>query len=205
MDFSAIFQIRTKKFWWMDVIFYFVISSLIATALIWVIFLVKDGMINKQIDATKTALLTVGTQLQKSQESDVISYQKKINDFTNLLKSHEFASHVFNFMQAQTMPNVWFKQISLDERSNSVQLSGESDSMDAFSRQVATFERNTYVKNIASLNSSLGGSARVGFNISLQMDKNIFSYVSSTPSISQTATSSGQSPLQQNQTPPSGQ
>ena len=38
MDLSAIFQIRTKKFWWMDVIFYFVISLLVATVFCYGIF-----------------------------------------------------------------------------------------------------------------------------------------------------------------------
>ena len=42
MDFSVIFQLRTKKFWWMDVIFYFVISALVATVLCYLIFLIKD-------------------------------------------------------------------------------------------------------------------------------------------------------------------
>ena len=40
MDFSVIFQLRTKKFWWMDVIFYFVIYLLIATVLCYFIFLI---------------------------------------------------------------------------------------------------------------------------------------------------------------------
>ena len=78
----------------------------------------------------------------------------------------------------QTMPNVWFKQFSLDEKNNAVQLSGESDDMDAFSRQVAVFENNKYVKSIGTLSSSLGESARVEFNVNLVLDPNIFNYLS---------------------------
>ena len=123
-------------------------------------------------------LQTVGTDQQKQQETEVINYQKKIKDFTNLLKNHEFASNVFAFMQAQTMPNIWFNQFSLDEKNNAVQLSGESDNMDAFSRQVAVFEKNKYVKNIGTFNSSLGESARIEFNMNLMLDQNIFNYLS---------------------------
>ena len=89
---------------------------------------------------------TVGTDQQKEQETEVIDYRKKINDFTDLLKNHEFASNVFAFMQAQTMPNVWFKQFSLDEKNNAVQLSGEADDMDAFSRQVAALKKINMLK-----------------------------------------------------------
>jgi len=56
MDFSTIFQLRTKKFWWMDVIFYFVISLLIATALCYVIFLIKDNLLRQDIKKETAAL-----------------------------------------------------------------------------------------------------------------------------------------------------
>ena len=186
MDFSVIFQLRTKKFWWMDVIFYFVISLLISTILCYLIFLTKNSFQREDIKKEIAALQTVGTNQQKEHEKEVVDYQKKIGDFTGLLNGNEFASNVFVFLQAQTMPNIWFKQFTLDAKNNAVQLSGESDDMDGFSRQVAVFEKNKYVKNIGTLNSSPGDLARVEFNLNLTLDQNIFSYLSSAPSISGT-------------------
>ena len=206
MNLGTIFQLRTKKFWWMDVIFYFVISLLLATLFCWIIFLVKDSMIKKEIEDVSSALLTVGTQNQQDQEKDVIDYRNKINDFADLLKNHEFASNALVFIKRQTMPNIWFKQFGLSEKNAEVQLSGETDDMDSLSRQVANFEKNKYVKNIGNLNSSLGASARVAFNINLSLDKNIFSYLSDMTSISETTTPSEQLLIQQGQTvPPNGQ
>ena len=116
MDFSVIFQLRTKKFWWMDVIFYFVISLLVATILCYLIFLTKNIWQRHDIKTELTKLQLVGTESQKQEESTVITYQKKIVDFTGLLNNHEFASNAFAFMQTETMPNIWFKQFSLDEK-----------------------------------------------------------------------------------------
>jgi len=199
MDFSAIFQLRTKKFWWMDVIFYFVISLLIATIFCYVIFWVKNNIQREDIEKEAVALQTVGTEQQKEYEKTVVTYQNKINDFSNLLRNHEFASNVFAFMQAQTMPDVWFKQFSLDKKNSSVQLSGESNNMDAFSRQVAIFEKNEYVKSITTLNSSLGASARISFNINLILDQRIFDYISDASVASEADASSNQSPDQEGQ------
>ena len=181
MDFSVIFQLRTKKFWWMDVIFYFVISLLIATVFCWLIFLFKNNIQRKDMQDAENALNTVGTKNQQAHESEVVNYQKKIGDFSSLLNNHEFASNAFAFMQSQTMPNVWFKQFSLDQKNAGIQLSGESDGIDAFSGQVAVFEKSKYVKNIGTLNSSLGESARIEFNINLLLDKNIFNYLAVAP------------------------
>ncbi|MCX6722703.1 MAG: DUF5018 domain-containing protein, partial [Candidatus Staskawiczbacteria bacterium] len=112
---------------------------------------------------------------------------------------------------AQTMPNIWFKQFGLDKRNNIVQLSGESDDMDAFSRQVKIFEdekNKKYVTNIGNLNSSLGESARVNFNTNLTLDKNIFSYLSSLPSIVETTSPSDGTiitpPIDEQQNPQTG-
>ena len=143
-------------------------------------------MQRKDIKDEEIAMQTVGTDQQKEHEKYVINYRNKINDFAKLFKNHEFASNVFVFMKTQTMPNVWFKQFSLDKKNNVVQLSGETNDMDAFSRQVAIFEKNKYVKNIGTLNSLLGESAMIKFNIDLVLDQNIFSYLSNTPSISDT-------------------
>jgi len=176
MDFSAIFQIRTKRYWWVDVIFYFAISLLIAALLIYVIFLFKNGMIKKDIELKNADLLKIGTGENKRQEAEVVQYRAKINDFSDLIENHEFASNVFVFVKTQTMPNIWFKQFSLDSKKNTVQLFGESDDMDAFSRQVDAFEKNKYVKSIGTLNSALGGSARIDFNINLLLDPSIFNY-----------------------------
>jgi len=208
MDFSVIFQLRTKKFWWMDVIFYFVISLLIATVLCYVIFLTKNNFQREDIKKETAVLQTVGTDQQKEYEINVVNYRNKINDFTVLFKNHEFASNIFSFLQAQTMPNIWFKQFNLDEKNNAVQLSGEADDMNAFSRQVATLENEDnkkYIKSIGTLSSSLGESARVEFNINLALNQNIFSYLSTMPSISETASPSGESLIQQGQAAPEGQ
>jgi hypothetical protein len=80
--------------------------------------------------------------------------------------------------------------------------------MDAFSRQVATFEsqdNKEYIKDIGTLNSSLGESARAEFNIDLVLDKSIFNYLSVQPSAAQASTQSVQTPVQQSQAAPAGQ
>ena len=179
MDFKSIFQQADRKYWWMDIIFYFTMSLLVATVLCYVIFWGKNGMQRSDIKKETLALATVGTDQQKEYEKQVMTYKSKIVDFATLFKNHQFASNVFAFMQNETMPNVWFKQFSLDEKGSQVQLSGEADDMDALSRQVGVFESNKYVKTLATLNSSLSSSAKIDFNINLVLDQSIFSYLSS--------------------------
>lgn len=200
MDFSVIFQLRTKKFWWMDVIFYFVMSLLVATILCWLIFLVKNDMQRKDIEKEIISLQTVGTQSQKDHEKEVINYQKKLNDFSAIFKNHGFASQVFTFLQQETRPNIWFNRFGMQQTAATVDLSGEADNNEAFSRQVAVFEKNEYVKNINILNSSLSEASKVAFNLSLSLNSKIFSYASDLQPILKAPVQTNQPPAQTNAT-----
>lgn len=198
MDFNVVTQTKTKKFWWIDVLFYFAISLLVACVFCYIIFLIKNGIQSEEIKQADLTMQKVGTSDQKDQEKSVITYQKKINDFTQLLKNHQIASNVFTFMQTQTMPNVWFRQFSFNTKAGEVQLNGEADSLDAFSRQVASLEKNEYVQNMSGLNSSISSIDRVQFSFNLTLNPKAFDYLSKLSSVLQVETPA-QSPTTANE------
>lgn len=133
-------------------------------------------MQHKEISDLDAALESVGTLQQKEYEKDVITYQGKINDFSELFKNHQFASNVFAFLEEEILPDVWFEKFVLSQKDGAVELSGRSDNMDTFSHQVAMFEKNEYVKSISLMNSTLGTSAEVEFNLNLSLNPKIFQY-----------------------------
>jgi len=178
MDISEAYQVKNKSSWWMDIILYFCVSLLLASVACYVIFLVENDSQRKNIQKESANSIASVSAQQKNYESTVVSYQKKINDFNSLFLNHEFASNVFAFMEAQTLPNIWFKQFDLDEKNSTVQLSGEADNMAAFSQQISVLEKNKYVKSMGNLSSSAEKSAKVAFSLNLTLDPSIFDYVS---------------------------
>lgn len=193
MPITANFQIKNKRPWWLDVIFYFSMSLLVATVLCYLIFMFKNDMQKKDIQDATDALQTVGTVQQKSYEKDVVDYRQKINDFSELLKNHEFASNVLTFMGKNTMSSIWFNRFDLDKKNRTVQLLGQAESVEAFSRQVNGLEGNEDVSSISTLNSTLVALAKIDFELSLSLDPKLFNYTSSIPSVSETVSlSSGQ-------------
>jgi flagellar basal body-associated protein FliL len=176
MDFRTIFQLRNKKVWWIDVIFYFVIALLTATIICYLVFLVKNIFQRRDIAEAEYKLTTVGTADQLTQEQKVILYKAKIKDFGNLIQNHEFASNIFYLMQDNTQPKVWFSQFNLDAKAKQVQVSGIAEDMDMVARQTSTFEKNEYIQKFENLNSTLSEDGRIAFNFSLSMNPRIFSY-----------------------------
>jgi hypothetical protein len=202
MDFGIIFKLRTKKFWWLDVILYFVISLLIATILCYIIFFVKVGMQKKTISDLEVATEAVGTGQQRENEKEVLFYQKKIADFAELIKNHQFASSVFGFMEEKTASRVWFNLFNLNRKDAIVGLSGETGDIDVLSRQIAVMEKSEYVKKVSLLNSQINSTGGIKFNLTLKLDPKIFSIIPPSlmiPSIEGTTTPSSQPVLQNNQ------
>ncbi len=154
--------------------FYFALSLLAAAVLCYFIFSAKVAIQKKDIKELDAALESVGTNQQKEFEKTVFDYQRKINDFTALLKNHQFVSTIFSFMERQTFFNIWFDKFTLNKRDGDVDMSGEADNMAALARQVSAFEKNEYIKKITVLSSKIGGSGMVDFNLNVLMDPKIF-------------------------------
>lgn len=131
-------------------------------------------MQKKDIKELDTALESVGTDQQKNFEKTVFGYQKKINDFTAILKNRQFVSGVFSFMEQQTFFNVWFDKFTMNKKDGELDMSGEADNMAALSRQVSALEKNEYVKKITVLSSKAGNSGNIQFNLNVVMDQKIF-------------------------------
>lgn len=185
------FQLKGNGTWWVDILLYFSVSLLISVVFCYVIFLVEDNKLKDQIAKEDVALKEIGTTEQKEREKEVLNYQSKINAFSSLLKNHEFTSNAFAFIEEETNQNVWFKQITLDSKARTVQLSCEADNMNAFAKQVASLENNKYIKSMGTLNSTIGESARISFNLYLTLDPIIFNYLSTKSATSKSASSSG--------------
>jgi len=196
MDFSIITQLRMKKVWWMDVILYLVVSLFIAAIFCYLIFMLKASIQVQAIKQAEFNMTQIGTEDQKTQENEVLVYKRKIADFNSLFTNHKFASNVFGFMQEQTLPYVWFKRFTLDQKNSSVQLTGTVDSMDNLSRQVANFEKNKYVQKVGLLNSTTGPNSKIDFSINVALDPKIFNYLTSKlPSVTSTTPTDTTTPV----------
>jgi len=178
MDFLIFYKLlKNNRYWWFDIVFYFLVAFLIALVLSYGIFWIRIVSYQKAINQQIAVLDTVGTEQQKAQEKEVLSYIQKVNDFAGLLQNHRFSSNVFQLIQDKTMPYIWFNQFALDQKNNSVQLFGEADNVENLSRQVVNLEGSDYVEKINLLNSRLGLLGKVAFNINIQFKPNIFDYI----------------------------
>ena len=174
--FSIFNKLRENKLWWVDVVFYFIISSLIATIFCYLIFVAKIYSQKASIKDFDVSLTTVGTDEQKEMEKQIFKDQEKIKDYAPLVEDHRISSNIFTFLEQNTLPSVWFSRFSMGGRDANITLSGEAESVEIFSRQVSVFEESEYLTKITVLGSTLGEQNKTDFNLVLSLDPKIFTF-----------------------------
>jgi len=180
MNFSIFSKLRENKLWWVDVVFYFMISSLIATIFCYLIFAAKVYFQKESIGDYDLSLATVGTEEQKAMEKQIFDYQKKINDYDPLIKNHKIISNILAYFEQNTLPEVWFSRFSMTGGDANIILSGETENVETLSKQISVFEASEYLNKITVLSSVLGLENRTDFNVILSLDPKIFNFVSET-------------------------
>jgi len=175
MDLGIIYQLKTKKFWWLDVIFYFTAAVLLAVIICFGIFTLKISSQEKKLEELQNKITVgTGTAEQKEEEKIVFEYQKKIENFVAFLADHKAPTNILKFFEETTLPNVWFNSFLMDVQTAEVKISGESEGPIALSRQVAVFEGNQFVKNVTGLNLEPTETGRMRFSFNLNLDPSIF-------------------------------
>lgn len=174
MDFGIIYQLKNNKYWWLDTILYFVIVLFLSTIFCFLIFTVKISSEKEKLKDFDSKLVNVGTAQQKEMETQVLEYQKKIENFATILNSHKIPTNVLDILKESTLDNVWFNNFSMDAKSSEILVSGETDDIPSLSRQIDILESKEFIKEVSDLRFNLTETNKISFNFGLLLDPKIF-------------------------------
>lgn len=190
MDFGILYQLRSKQFWWIDAVLYFVIALLVAAVVCFFVFSIRISSLKADLVSYNEKIAALGTSDQKDIEKNVFTYQSKLNNFAMLLSAHNISSNAFKIFEEETLATVWFSSYLIDVSSAQIQLAGEADNLSTLSHQIANFEDNENVVSVSDLNTSLSTSGNILFRVTMMVDKDIFS-ITTLPSPLDTTSGSG--------------
>jgi Tfp pilus assembly protein PilN len=113
------------------------------------------------------------TPLEKKKK-ELAVYQRKIDDFGILLAEHKFPSKVLTFLEKTCHPKVQFTEFSLNTREGKVSLSGLAESFQVLEQQMGIFSEEELLKEVNLSEISLGQEGKIGFNLQLTFQPQIF-------------------------------
>jgi len=161
-----------------NTVFYFSCAILIVIIFGYLALEVKVYIQNQGIDEINKRMVGYSLYQQRIDENSIIDYKKKIDDFSLIIKNHKVSSNVFNFIEENTMSNVWFSNFDMSQSTYEIKLSGEAENIETLSDQIQTFENNKdNVKNINVLNSRVDANGKIRFLLSISLNPEIYSYI----------------------------
>ena len=159
---------------WQNILFYISIAVLLAVFLSYFIFdhFLKTSF--QTLENLEETLAREKTPAEIALEEETFGYQKKIRDFSSLIKSHLFASNFFAFFEKVSHPKVWFSQISLNPGEGRVALLGQAENFSVLGQQILILKQEPLIKNLDLVSLSIGKRGRVDFTLNLFLDPIIF-------------------------------
>ncbi len=105
--------------------------------------------LENQIASLDNQIKTYGQQIPPEEQTKLISFYSQIANLRNILGSHIVSSQIFDWLEKNTIPAIYYSKLDLLSPSNQLNLAGYSKSMDDFSKQAILFQNNPLVERIA--------------------------------------------------------
>jgi len=158
---------------WLDILFYLSVGLLVFSFIAYFLF-------NNSIKTSQKTLAVLEETLSRevsekaTLKNEILTYQKKIKDFSGLISGHLKSSKIFVFIEEQCHPKVWFNDFTLDTEKASVMLLGEAQSFESLGQQMLILRDEKMVKSIELGNVSLNKEGKINFNLNIFLNPSIF-------------------------------
>lgn len=136
-------------------------------------FLFLETKIKKEISVVESNIENTQKKIEPL-EKEAKKYQEKINNLKFLLDFHRLPLKVFEFLEKNTHPQVWFSSLDFNLEKNSLKIPGNAQSFEVLAQQILIFKNSEFVKNINLSKVNLGKEGGVSFDLELTIDPKIY-------------------------------
>ncbi|MBU4351277.1 hypothetical protein L6250_02500 [Candidatus Parcubacteria bacterium] len=159
---------------WQELLFYVSFLSLAVALLFCIGFGVLAKRSSLELEKINQELAKEKTQEQIETETQVLDYEKKVIAFANLLKKRKPLSKIFDFLESEVHPGVYFTKAGFTTDSDIFQISGLADSFQILGQQALIFKENLLIKDINLKQVGIGKYGGVEFSFEVFFNKEVF-------------------------------
>ena len=157
-----------------DILFYLLVVVAIATVLGYFGLVQFEKKANKELEDVKEAIAKKETPAVKVLEAQILSTQKKINDFSTFLNVHIWSSNAFKQVEVLCHPQVLFTKFDLSRETSSVILSGQADSFETLGQQIQIFEKGKFIDSVDLQKISMSREGIIDFTVNIAFNSQMF-------------------------------
>lgn len=162
---------------WMNIVFY--VSLVILILSVSSIFFLNNSLKKSQetFDNIEKSLSAEKTEERIATQKDLLDYKKKIENFSLLIGNHLQTSKVFDFIQKNCHPKVWFSEFGLESNKKEISLVGTTDSFETLGQQIIIFTENDSVERVGLESTILKKEGKVEFTLSITLKPSVINEI----------------------------
>lgn len=157
-----------------DALFYFSIAIFLAVVLAFFILTFYLNRAETTLSDLEGILKKEKTAEEINLEKKISGYEQKINDFSKIIDEHPLPSKLFDLIEGNSHPQVWFFEIDLNPGEKEAKLSGITDNFVFLHQQFQIFRKNPLVKNVDLVDVSIGEEGKINFNFNFDLAPGLF-------------------------------
>lgn len=110
----------------------------------------------------------------REKQKELITLEQKINDFGSLLGEHRNTLNIFEFLEKNCLPNVWFSDFSFNGEEGKISVSGKTDNLITLEQQAFVLKQQSAVKNLDITKVLINKEGGIDFTLTIIFDHSIF-------------------------------
>lgn len=149
---------------------------IIATAIVCAGFFSYKKTLSNRSSNLDNEIGQINQKISQKLDTEVISFQKHLNNLKKMLDDHIYCSNVFSLIERKTVPTVSFESFNGDISSKNIQLKGKAISFSSLAKQVVAFKESEEISKVDFSSANIGTDGGISFDISLFLKQEIFEY-----------------------------
>ncbi len=163
---------KIKEVPWANVALYFVLALLLVFILSYLALAFYKLRFEREISEIEAALER--TSSEAALEQEVLGLKKRIEDSKQLFLQHRLPHPLFELLEQNTIPRVWFFNAKFDFEKAAAQLSGRTDNFETLGQQTLILEKQEFIKSVQLSQVSPSREGGITFDLELTFDPKIF-------------------------------
>ncbi len=152
------------------------IVLIIITAIICAGLFFYEKTLSNKVSDLDNEIDQINEKISQELDTEVISFQKHLNNLKRMLNDHIYYSNVFDLIEKNTVPTVSFESFDGDVPSKKIQLKGKAISFSSLAKQVVAFREAEEISKVDFSSASIGVDGGIGFDLSLFLKQEMFEY-----------------------------
>ena len=160
-----------------NILFYILILALIVMAIGYFYLINLEKNTQDNLTELEKILTEEKIEREKQLEKEIFTYQKKIKDFSVLLDSHQTFHGLFEFLEKNCHPKVWFSSFSIEAENHELMLAGQAENFQSIEQQIIIFKDSTdNILNVELSEISIQEEGAIGFSLKLSLNSELFDF-----------------------------